>query len=157
MSVRRLPPEKEFRKGQTQDEMRAQFQERIKGSFNDLVGLELVEARAGYARFRLPVRPEILQVFRVVHGGAIATLADVAGGIATRMSVPEGTLFVTSEMKINYFSPVSEGELYAEAKPLHLGRRTSVWEVRVTDGGGKRVAFVTATYMVVEEPPPEGG
>lgn len=129
------------------------FRERFLGNFNEHVGLQVDEVRPNYSRLRLSIRPEILQPTGIVHGGAVATLADVAGGIAAHITHPPGSRLVTVEMKINFIGAVSEGELIAEADPLHVGRRTSVWRVNITDGNGKQIAYSTATYMVVEKRP----
>ncbi|MDA0999480.1 MAG: PaaI family thioesterase [bacterium] len=129
------------------------FRQRFIGNFNAHVGLQLDEVRPGYSRLRLPIRPEVLQPTGIVHGGAVATLADVAGGVAAHTTHPRGSRLVTVEMKINFIGAVRAGELIAEADALHVGRRTSVWRVNITDGKGKQIAYSIATYMVVEAPP----
>ncbi len=138
----------------TKEAIRALIQERMRGNFNGLVGLEFLEGGRGFARLRLPVRPEILQPAGIVHGGAVATLVDVTGGIGAHLSHPPGSRCVTVEMKINFIAAVSEGALLSEGAALHVGRRTSVWQVRVADErAGRIISFATATYMVVQEGP----
>ena len=106
------------------------FQARWRGNFNDLLGFEVLEAEEGFARVAMPVEPRLFQPFGIVHGGALASLADTVGGVGSYVSYPVGTEVVTVEMKINFVRPVKEGTLIGEAKALHLGRKTSVWEMR---------------------------
>ncbi len=131
--------------------IREQFATRLGTLFNGHVGIELVDAGPGFARLRLPIREEILQPTGVVHGGAVATLADVTAGVAAHVSYPPGTDIVTVELKINFLAGLREGVLLSEAKPLHIGRRTSVWEVRIDHDSGRHVAFASGTFMVVKE------
>jgi acyl-CoA thioesterase len=136
------------------EELRHLVLERWKDNFNGLVGLEFVDGGDGFAKIRLPVRPEILQPWGTVHGGAMATLLDVAGGVGSHLSYPRGTRLVTVEMKINYIAPLGEGSLLAESEMLHRGRRTTVWKVQAVDEAERRLrAVATMTYMVISEGP----
>ncbi len=143
----------------TREQARKFFEDRFQGGFNQLVGLEFVYGGKGFAKLRLPLRPELLQPTGILHGGAVATLADVAGGVAAHLTHPPGSRCVTVELKINFLRGISEGAVIAESSALHVGRRTSVWEIRVAaessaDAGaaGRLVAFATATFMVVSAP-----
>ena len=99
----------------------------------------------------MPVEPKLYQPFGIIHGGALASLADTVGGVGSYVSYPVGTEVVTVEMKVNFVRPVKEGTLVGEAKALHLGRKTSVWEIRILDDAEKLICFASATYMVVKE------
>ena len=137
----------------TPELIREQFATRLGTLFNGHVGIELVDAGPGFARLRLPIREEILQPTGVVHGGVVATLADVTAGVASHVSYPPGTEIVTVELKVNFIAGLREGVLHSEAKPLHIGHRTSVWEVRIDHDSGRHVAFASGTFMVVKEAP----
>lgn len=139
----------------TPELIREQFGKRLGALFNGHVGIELVGAAYGFAKLRLPIRCEILNFTGVVHGGAVCTLADVTAGIASHVSYPFGTEIVTVEIKVNFLAALRKGNLLSEAKPLHIGSRTSVWEIRVTHDSGRPVAFALGTYMVVKQPPEE--
>ena len=114
-----------------------------------LLGMRVEEARAGYSRFRLPFRHEITQPMGIMHGGALATVADSAVAIALWGLVGMDKIFTTIEMKINYIAPVSSGEVIAEGNIIHCGRRTAVGEVTLTDSDGKLVGKCIATYMII--------
>ncbi|MCY4384445.1 MAG: PaaI family thioesterase [Nitrospinae bacterium] len=135
----------------TREEVERVFQARWQGNFNDLLGFEVLEAEEGFARVAMPVEPKLHQPFGIIHGGALASLADTVGGVGSYVSYPVGTEVVTVEMKINFVRPVKEGTLIGEAKALHLGRKTSVWEMRIVDDAEKLVCFASATYMVIKE------
>ena len=138
-------------KSWSREEVERVFRSRWRGNFNDLMGFEILDARRGFARLRMPLEPRLLQPFGIAHGGALASLADAAGGVGSYVSRPAGTEMATVELKVNFIRPVSEGALVGEAKALHLGRKTSVWEVRILDDAERLVCFASATYMVVKE------
>lgn len=138
-------------KSWSREEVERVFRSRWRGNFNDLMGFEVLDAREGFARVRMPVEPRLFQPFGVVHGGALASLADTAGGVGSYVSHPVGTRMATVELKVNFIRPASEGVLVGEAKAVHLGRKTSVWEIRILNEEEKPVCFASATYMVVKE------
>ena len=77
--------------------------------YYQLLQIRLEEIDAGFARFRMPFRRELMQAYGVVHGGAIASLADTAVAFALMTLIQPGERVTTVEMKINFLSPVSEG------------------------------------------------
>lgn len=122
--------------------------------FYQLVGMELVELAEGYARFRLPVEPKLLQFYRAVHGGAIASLADSAAALALISLLSATDRTATVEMKINYLAPTVEGELVAEGRVVHKGGRLSVIDVEVRNNGDRLVAKALITYAIIREKTP---
>ncbi len=139
----------------TPELIQEQFGKRLGTLFNGHVGIEFVDAGKGFAKLRLPIRSEILQPTGIVHGGAVCTLADVTAGVAAHVSYLPGTEIVTVEIKINFIAGLREGVLLSEASSLHIGRRTSIWEVRIDHDSGRHVAFASGTFMVVKEAPAE--
>ena len=86
----------------------------------------------------------------VTHGGVLMAFADTLGAIATVLNLAHGQSTTTLESKTNFIAAAPIGaKLTAEATPLHRGRRTQVWETRITRGDGKLVAKVTQTQMVL--------
>ena len=81
-----------------------------------LLQLTLERIDTGFARFRMPFRSELTQVYGLVHGGAIASLADTAVAFALMTLVQPGERVTTVEFKINYLRPVSKGEMFARNK-----------------------------------------
>ena len=85
----------------------------------------------------------------VLHGGAIMTLADSAGGICAFLNLPEGAVTSTVESKTNFLRAVRSGTATATCRPLHVGRQTIVLATEIRDDAGKLVAFVTQTQAVL--------
>ena len=85
-----------------------------------------------------------------VHGGVFVAFADSVAAWGTYRNLPEGHDFTTAELKANVFAAGHPGDvLHAIGRPLHLGRRTQVWEVRIRRNDDQRnAAFFTCTQMV---------
>ena len=96
------------------------------------------------------MREELCTSGSIMHGGAIMAFADTVGALGTIANLREGQGTTTIESKTNFFagSPIGT-RLIAEAIPLHRGRRTQVWETRITNAEGRLVAKVTQTQMVL--------
>ena len=77
--------------------------------------------------------------------------ADTVGAVATVLNLPPGASTTTLESKTNFFAAGRAGVVRAEATPLHRGRRTMVWQTRVTDEGGRLLSLTTQTQMVLPE------
>src|SRR5262249_10137888 len=84
-----------------------------------------------------------------LHGGAVMALADTVGAAAAVLNLPEGHSTTTLESKTNFFAAGRSGMVRAEATPLHRGRRTTVWQTRVTDADGRLPALTIQTQMVL--------
>ena len=86
-----------------------------------------------------------------VHGGVWVALADTVAAWGTMRNLPPGDDFTTVELKTNVFASAGPGEvLEAVARPLHRGRSTQVWEVRITKGE-RIAAFFTCTQMILAQ------
>ncbi|QUD90824.1 PaaI family thioesterase [Phenylobacterium montanum] len=115
-----------------------------------LLGIELVEASKTKVIARLVVRDEICTAGGILHGGAFMTLADTAGAVGAHLNLPEGARTTTIESKTNFLGSATVGTLVtAEATPVHVGRRSSVWQTRITAPDGKLLALVVQTQMVI--------
>jgi uncharacterized protein (TIGR00369 family) len=115
------------------------------------MGLELVEIGEGSAVMRCEVKPFHLAPNGYLHAGAVITLADTAAGYGCVGNFPEGaTGFTTIELKSNFTGTLVEGVMVAEAKLVHSGRTTQVWDVEVRDeAAGKKMALFRATQMIL--------
>jgi len=129
----------------------ARLRRALKSGFTAGMGLILGPARRGYLKLSMAYKPSLSQPAGLVHGGAIATLADTAAGAASMLLLPQGQMAVTSELKINYVGNIQKGVLVAEARLLHYGKRTLVWEVRVKEKGSQQLVAITlTTFFIVE-------
>ena len=114
------------------------------------LGLNITVATTDRIVAELTVREELCTSGSIMHGGAIMAFADTVGALGTIANLREGQGTTTIESKTNFFagSPIGT-RLIAEAIPLHRGRRTQVWETRITNAEGRLVAKVTQTQMVL--------
>jgi 1,4-dihydroxy-2-naphthoyl-CoA hydrolase len=114
------------------------------------MGLRVTVAEPERVVAELTVREELCTSGSIMHGGAVMAFADTAGAIGTVVNLREGQGTTTLESKTNFFAGSSVGtKLIAEAVPLHRGRRTQVWETRITNEQGRLVAKITQTQMVL--------
>ena len=98
---------------------------------------------------RLTVDERHLHPGGYVHGGVWVAFADTVAAWGTIRNLPEGHDFTTAELKANVFAAAGPGDtLTALGRPLHIGRRTQVWEVRISNGE-KAAAFFSCTQMVL--------
>jgi uncharacterized protein (TIGR00369 family) len=124
--------------------------QRLLPGLPQLLGLNVIRAEQDVVVAELVVRPEICTVGDTIHGGAIMAFADTVGAIGTVMNLREGQGTTTIESKTNFFAGAKVGTvLTAESVPLHRGRRTQVWETRITNPEGRMIAKVTQTQMVL--------
>jgi uncharacterized protein (TIGR00369 family) len=114
------------------------------------MGITITLAEPDRVVAELVVREELCTSGDIIHGGAIMAFADTVGALGALVNLREGQGTTTIESKTNFFagSPVGT-RLIAEASPLHRGRRTQVWETRITNAQGRLVAKVTQTQMVL--------
>jgi len=129
------------------------FQRRIKGTFTEVLGMRLLEVGQGFVRGELPVRDILKQPYGL-HGGAIATFADSLVATGTGRFLAPGQTMTTIEFKVNFMVPVKDGTVRGEATALHRGRRTMVWEVRITDGDDRLVALMSTAVMILDPQDP---
>ena len=122
-----------------------------KGMLPDTLGVRLVEVAPERVVAEIDVTEALCTVPGIMHGGAIMALADTLGGVATTLNLPAGAGTTTIESKTNFFAPGRTGEtVRAECLPLHRGKRTMVWQTRVSGPDGRLIALVTQTQIVLE-------
>ncbi len=119
-------------------------------AFRELLGIEIEERGDGRAKLLFQAKEEHLNDGGIVHGGAIATLADCAMGSALASTLAQGEQPVTVEAKINYLEPGELGTLVAVATVRRKGKRFTVLEAEVTQQeSGEHVAYSTGTFTIL--------
>jgi uncharacterized protein (TIGR00369 family) len=113
-----------------------------------LLKMEVLEIQKGKSIIQMPFRKKLTHPYGIVHGGAIASLADSAVAMALIGLVKPSDRITTIEFKINFFTSISQGKLTAQAKIIYKGSKTAVGDVEVSNEAGKLVAKVIATYMI---------
>ena len=123
--------------------------ERFKGTLGELLDIRFVEASQDRVVAELTHRDALTTIGGSFHGGALMALADTVGAAATVLNLPPGAATTTLESKTNFFAAARSGTVRAEATPLHRGKRTMVWQTRVTDESGRLLSLTTQTQMVL--------
>ena len=115
-----------------------------------LLGIEIVEATKARVVGKLLVREDLCTSWNTIHGGTVMAFADTLGATGAYLNLPEGAATTTIESKTNFIAPAKAGTVVmAESLPIHIGKRSSVWQTRITRDDGKLVAIVTQTQMVL--------
>jgi len=111
----------------------------------------MVEFKDGYARFKMPVRPEYLQGAKIMQGGLIVALADeaIAHAMMSQLAPDEG--LTTVELKSNFLAGVSSGELIAAATVFKKGQSLIIGDCLVTDDQEKNICRVSATFLLLKK------
>jgi 1,4-dihydroxy-2-naphthoyl-CoA hydrolase len=125
-----------------------QIGERWKGTLGELLGIEFVAAPDRVVA-RLTIRDDLRTVGGALHGGTLMAFADTIGAVATVLNLPPGAGTTTLESKTNFFAAGRAGLVQAESTPLHRGKRTQVWQTRITDESGRLLSLTTQTQMVL--------
>jgi 1,4-dihydroxy-2-naphthoyl-CoA hydrolase len=113
------------------------------------LGIEFVEVTADRVVARLKVEEQLMTVTGTIHGGTLMAFADTIGAAGTVANLAEGQSTATLESKTNFIAGCRSGIVQAEAKPIHKGKRTHVWETRITDEKGKLLSITTQTQMIL--------
>jgi 1,4-dihydroxy-2-naphthoyl-CoA hydrolase len=125
--------------------------EQYKMPFAKLLGILIVTAAPERVTGEMVVRDDLCTVPAVLHGGAVMAFADSLGAYATMLNLPAGATTTTIESKTNFLAPAPVGTTVSgECAAVHRGRRTMVWQTRITNAQGRLLALVTQTQMVLE-------
>jgi 1,4-dihydroxy-2-naphthoyl-CoA hydrolase len=114
------------------------------------LGIRLTEIGPDYLRGTLPVDRRTHQTMGILHGGASAALAETLGSIAGNLCV-DTTRFVCvgQEINANHVRPIASGEVTGTARPIHIGRRTQVWQIEIRDPRERLVCISRLTLAVL--------
>ena len=117
------------------------------------LGIVITEAGDDWLRGTMPVDARTRQPYGILHGGASVALAETLGSTAAGLCVEPDQGVVGIEINANHLRGVREGLVTGTARPLHVGRSTQVWEIRIEDEGGKPVCISRITLAVLPRPP----
>ncbi|MDB5096399.1 MAG: hotdog fold thioesterase [Cyanobacteria bacterium RYN_339] len=117
------------------------------------LGMELVAGTRDCVKGTMPVTPAVHQPFGLLHGGASVALAETLASIGAWLNLDiEREMAVGLEINANHVRAVTAGVVTGTATPLHVGKRTQIWEVRIEDERGKLVCISRCTLAVVPLP-----
>lgn len=122
-----------------------------KACANGHLGIEILEAGEDFLRGRMPVDARTRQPAGVLHGGiSVAFCETLASWGAAYVVDPDHFHCVGQEINANHVRAVTSGWVYGEARPLHLGRSSHVWEVKITNDAGQLVCISRVTMAVLQ-------
>ncbi|MBU6383487.1 MAG: hotdog fold thioesterase [Verrucomicrobia bacterium] len=122
---------------------------RCRGTLVDHLGIEFIEVGKDHLTARMPVDKRTVQPAAIVHGGATAALAETVASAGANYCIEKERMAVGLELNINHIRTVRTGYVIAVAKPLHLGKSTQVWEIKITNEEGQLISAARLTVAVM--------
>ena len=119
------------------------------GTAMEPLGIEFTELGPDFLRATMPVDRRTHQPYGLLHGGASVLLAETLGSTAAMLCAPEGERCVGIEINANHLRAVRAGVVTGTARPLHVGRQTQVWEIRIEDEAQRLVCVSRLTVAVL--------
>ena len=117
----------------------------------DHLGIELTEIGPDFLSGRMPINERTRQPAGILHGGASVALAETLGSIAANLVVDSSKKYcVGQEINANHIRAKPDGHVIGCARPLHLGGRSHVWEIRITDERDKLICISRLTMAVLD-------
>lgn len=124
------------------------------GTLVEHLGMRVTEVGGDFVRGTMPVDARTRQPFGLLHGGASVAFAESLGSLAGNLCLGPSEMAVGLDINANHVRAVSHGTVTGTARPLHVGRSTQVWEIRVEDEHARLVCIARLTLAVVPREPP---
>lgn len=122
---------------------------RCRNTLCDHLGIEFTEVGDDHLTAKMPVDRRTHQPMGILHGGASAALAETVGSAAANYCIRADQVAVGIDININHMRPVQSGFVIAVAKPLHLGKTTQVWEIKIWNEAKQLIAAARLTMAVI--------
>lgn len=118
-----------------------------------LLDIQFTEITDDSLTATMPVDSRTQQPFGILHGGASVVLAETVGSVASNLVIGQGDFLpVGLEINANHLRPVTEGRVSAKCTPIHIGKKSHVWDIRITNEEGKMVCVSRLTVAIIERP-----
>lgn len=131
-----------------------ELNDKATGTLNATLGIEITSFTKDTLTGRMPVDEHTIQPAGVLHGGASVAMAETLASWAGSLAVDAERFHVVGqEINANHLRAGSAGQwVYGTASPIHVGRKTHVWEIRISNDAGKLVCISRCTLAVLETP-----
>jgi 1,4-dihydroxy-2-naphthoyl-CoA hydrolase len=126
-----------------------QAAERVTGTIMEVLGIEYEEVTAERVVATMPVDGRTHQPFGILHGGASVVLAETVASVGATLGAGPGRVAVGQEINANHIRPKRSGTVRAVGTPIHSGKTSAVWEVRITDEHEKLICISRCTLALV--------
>lgn len=127
-----------------------EFNPSTKGTIMEVLGIEFETATAQQVVATMPVDHRTHQPFGILHGGASVVLAETVASVGAALNAGPGRTAVGMEINANHMRPKRSGRVRAVGTPAHVGRNTTVWEVRISDEQDRLVCLSRCTLAYVD-------
>ncbi|UOQ95611.1 PaaI family thioesterase [Halobacillus shinanisalinarum] len=126
----------------------------LKNTLMEALGMEVIETQPDKVALKMPVDERTHQPMGFLHGGASVALAESAASIGSYLNIdPTQQQVFGIEINANHTKSVRSGYVYGTATPLHLGKNTMVWEIRIEDSDNQLISISRCTVGVVPRKP----
>lgn len=123
-----------------------------KNTMFDAIGIRILEVGTDYIKGSMPVNEKTKQPMGLLHGGASVAFAETLGSIASTLLIDMGKKApVGIEINANHIKSAREGLVYGIVRPLHVGSRTHVWEIRITDEQERLICVSRLTTSIIDQ------
>ncbi len=123
-----------------------------KNTLMETLKIEFVDVGLDYVTAKMPVNTAVYQPFGILHGGATAALAETVGSCASALFVDTKTKIVKGiELSVNHIKSVKEGFVFGIGKPIHKGRTTHLWEIKIVDEKDNLISICKLTNIVLDK------
>ena len=123
-----------------------------KNTMGEYIGIEVTEIGDNYLKAKMPVDDRTRQPYGILHGGASAALAETLGSVASALVIDQSQFdCVGLEINANHIRAVREGFVYGTVIPLHIGRTTHVWDIKIYDDREKLVCVSRLTVAIIRK------
>lgn len=120
------------------------------GSLMEQLGIEYLEVKEGYVKASMPVDRRTVQPFKILHGGASIALAETIASLGSAVLVDlEKEDIRGATVNANHIGAVSQGVVFGEARLIHRGKMTHVWDTEIIDHGGNRISVARVTVVII--------
>lgn len=122
------------------------------GTLVEHLGIEFVELGQDFIRAKMPVDGRTRQPMGLLHGGASVALAETLGSVAANCCIDNKIqACVGLEINANHIKSVREGFVVGTARPIHIGKRTHVWEIKIANESGDLVCISRITMAIIDK------
>jgi 1,4-dihydroxy-2-naphthoyl-CoA hydrolase len=123
----------------------------LRGTLSETLGMVVTEIGTDYVVMTMPVDERTFQPMKILNGGANLALAESVGSLAGNLYVGHEHACVGLDINANHLKAVRSGLVHATAKPIHTGKTTHVWEIKITDDFERLVCISRLTLMVIQK------
>jgi len=126
--------------------------DRCKGTLVSTLGIVFTDVGEHFLEAKMKVTPILHQPAGVLHGGATAALAETVGSSAAAIfSMKKNQMLRGVELSINHVRGISEGYVYANAEPVHMGRTMQLWKITIIDEDNRDISFAKLTTLTIDK------